>query len=277
MDCQVDEPGGWAGGVGGGGGGRGGGRGVCEFIEEEEAHLRAELLAQGTYNEATATVGERRCCRCRSPALCLLLGRDRLADLGGVACRGGQGPPPCRASIKACRFLGTSLVPAEAKGVVASRLQNVVITLDKVKMVLRAPGQVRGHTAGECSGMHRLARLCALARRALAMRSEALPVAAANQPLLLWGEGGGGGAVQAARVPGWQRWVMQAARAAAQTACLPAPPPPSCCNLGLLDSSLFPACPSLYPPQPQGPCLRLLTDAEAVDFLWEGEQALCCC
>ena len=166
---------------------------VCEFIEEEEAHLRAELLAQGTYNEATATVGERRCCRCRSPALCLLLGRDRLADLGGVACRGGQGPPPCRASIKACRFLGTSLVPAEAKGVVASRLQNVVITLDKVKMVLRAPGQVRGHTAGECSGMHRLARLCALARRALAMRSEALPVAAANQPLLLWGEGGGGG------------------------------------------------------------------------------------
>lgn len=35
-----------------------------------------------------------------------------------------------------------SALCAEAKGVVANRLQNVVITLDKVKMVLRAPNQV---------------------------------------------------------------------------------------------------------------------------------------
>lgn len=63
---------------------------ICEFIEEEEAHLKEDLLShpQGIYNEVTAT--------------------------------------------------------AEAKGVVANRLQNVVITLDKVKMVLRAPNQAQG-------------------------------------------------------------------------------------------------------------------------------------
>ncbi|KAL4445829.1 hypothetical protein ABPG77_009028 [Micractinium sp. CCAP 211/92] len=63
---------------------------ICEFIEEEEAHLKEDLLnhPQGIYNEVTAT--------------------------------------------------------AEAKGVVANRLQNVVITLDKVKMVLRAPNQAQG-------------------------------------------------------------------------------------------------------------------------------------
>lgn len=32
---------------------------ICEFVEEEEAHLKEELLAhpQGIYNEATATAG----------------------------------------------------------------------------------------------------------------------------------------------------------------------------------------------------------------------------
>ncbi|KAL4859889.1 Histone-lysine N-methyltransferase [Chlorella vulgaris] len=55
---------------------------ICGYIEEEEAHLKEDLLAHplGIYNEASATI--------------------------------------------------------EAKGVVINRLQNVVITLDKVKMVL---------------------------------------------------------------------------------------------------------------------------------------------
>ena len=37
---------------------------------------------------------------------------------------------------------------AEAKGVASNRLQNVVITLDKVKMVLQQPGQVGGSGRG---------------------------------------------------------------------------------------------------------------------------------
>ncbi|PRW58999.1 putative histone-lysine N-methyltransferase ATXR3 isoform X1 [Chlorella sorokiniana] len=63
---------------------------TCEFIEEEESHLREELLAHplGIYNEITAT--------------------------------------------------------AEAKGVVNNRLQNIVITLDKIKRVLQAPNQPQG-------------------------------------------------------------------------------------------------------------------------------------
>lgn len=50
-------------------------------------------------------------------------------------------PPTDTASCSSC---------AEAKGVVANRLQNVVITLDKVKMVLQAPKQVRGCRVALC-------------------------------------------------------------------------------------------------------------------------------
>ncbi|EFN57451.1 hypothetical protein CHLNCDRAFT_142939 [Chlorella variabilis] len=86
---------------------------ICEYIEEEEAHLKEDLLGHplGIYNEASAT--------------------------------------------------------AEAKGVVINRLQNVVITLDKVKMVLQAPNQtdeelqsaVQRHSA-ELPGA--LSKMCSL-------------------------------------------------------------------------------------------------------------------
>lgn len=37
---------------------------TCEFVEEEEAHLKEDLLAHplGIYNELTATAGERVAC-----------------------------------------------------------------------------------------------------------------------------------------------------------------------------------------------------------------------
>jgi hypothetical protein len=56
----------------------------------------------------------------------------------GIACFASEPPLTHAANLAA-------LLPcAEAKGVVSNRLQNVVITLDKVKMVLAGDKQVCG-------------------------------------------------------------------------------------------------------------------------------------
>jgi hypothetical protein len=88
---------------------------ICGYIEEEEAHLKEDLLAHplGIYNEASATIGS-----------CYVVHRCQIAS--------------CSLNLvtAALSVMSASNLCAEAKGVVINRLQNVVITLDKVKMVL---------------------------------------------------------------------------------------------------------------------------------------------
>lgn len=114
---------------------------TCEFIEEEESHLREELLAHplGIYNEITATAGTHTAQH----------GRWRLVHgdwsilcaCGLAATRRPTAWMPSPASptpLPLCNLF----VCAEAKGVVNNRLQNIVITMDKIKRVLQAPNQV---------------------------------------------------------------------------------------------------------------------------------------
>lgn len=114
-------------------------------MEEEEAHLREDLLAHesGIYNEQTATAGASRraprsCWDCMPAAAC------RPGTLWSPARRHRDHDQP-RARIS-CPPAPRARPPlrAEAKGVVASRLQNVVITLDKCKRFLAEPAQVVG-------------------------------------------------------------------------------------------------------------------------------------
>jgi Protein SET DOMAIN GROUP 2 C-terminal len=52
--------------------------------------------------------------------------------------------PPNKAPQAGRRTQRRRCVPARLSGVADNRLQNVVITLDKVKMILGKPGQVQG-------------------------------------------------------------------------------------------------------------------------------------
>lgn len=107
---------------------------MCEYIEEEEAHLKEDLLAHplGIYNQASATAGG----WVGGPLV------EGVQQNCSAAERLPRGPThPLTHPAERCRIAPSSPC-AEAKGVVSNRLQNVVITLDKVKMVLAADKQV---------------------------------------------------------------------------------------------------------------------------------------
>lgn len=120
---------------------------ILEYIEEEEAHLKEDLLAHplAIYTEASASAG-----------MCKSVMGHKHSDV-------------VIASTLLSQSLHCLLICAEARGVVINRLQNVVITLDKVKMVLRGPNQVGSvwlHSARPCRSHAAWPVLCSLKVRA---------------------------------------------------------------------------------------------------------------
>ena len=125
-------------------------RQVCEYLEVEEACLKQELLhdPRGFYTDSSAAAGApwgtwrgtmkrgggfaplkcRSGCSSAAQFFCTRRAHDWELLLQPTHARARLSAAPAPPALPR--------LPAEAKGVISSRLQNVVITLDKVKMVL---------------------------------------------------------------------------------------------------------------------------------------------